>query len=167
MSSTNLPEISSLPSLPTTTQHAVIDTLFEPSQHLHNFANALFSQQQEPQQLVHSSYQDLIDAVGTYLSGLSTSSSSQDRAALFEILGSHPRLGEKSPTKLSELSKKEQANLNAAAQQTPGGGNADKDNGVAAAAAEEEEELRRLNGVYEETFPGLRYVYVVALPRGS
>ena len=142
--SASLPEIASLSTLPTDAQHAVIDTLFEPSRHLHSFATTLFDQEQQRSQPTLSSYQDLISAVGAYLNGLSASNLSEDRGILFEILGSHPRLGEKSPTKLSEMSKKEQANL-----KTGEGGSAENDT---------DEQLRRLNGVYEERFPGLRYV---------
>lgn len=145
--SASLPEITSLLALPGEAQHAVLDTLFEPSQHLRRFATTLFAQQQQQSQTRLSSYQDLIDAVGAYLNGLSTSSLPEDRGILFEILGSHPRLGEKSSAKLSEMSKKEQANL-----KTENNGSAENDT---------EEQLRRLNGVYEERFPGLRYVYGV------
>ena len=69
---------------------------------------------------------------------------STDVSAVSAILCSHPRLGEKKVE--SEQSRKEQAQLNTAG--SGGGGEREK------------EELARLNGEYEERFPGLRYVYV-------
>jgi 2-oxo-4-hydroxy-4-carboxy--5-ureidoimidazoline (OHCU) decarboxylase len=141
MSSTRLPEISSLLSLPSPTQHQVLDTLFEPSPHLHDLAASLFSQQEHPAS--YASYNDLIDTVGGSLSKLGASDSPHDREILFDILGSHPRLGEKSPAKLSELSRTEQANLKTAEDQH---------------AANTEAQLRKMNAAYEERFPGLRYV---------
>lgn len=77
------------------------------------------------------------------MTALSAANSPQDKEILEGILGSHPRLGESSPAAkehMSELSRKEQANLN------KGEGEAEK--------------LRTLNREYEEKFPGLRYVYV-------
>lgn len=66
-----------------------------------------------------------------------------------KILGSHPRLG-RPPAQvtehLSELSRKEQANLNASA------------------AEDQMERLSLLNHEYEEKFPGLRFVYVALSP---
>lgn len=60
---------------------------------------------------------------------------------LLSVLGSHPRLGEKKIE--SAHSAAEQANIQ-------------KNSSTA-----EEEELARLNQLYEETFPGLRYVVFV------
>lgn len=79
------------------------------------------------------------------MTALSAANSPQDKEILEGILGSHPRLGESSPAAkehMSELSRKEQANLN----KSEGEGEAEK--------------LRMLNREYEEKFPGLRYVYV-------
>jgi 2-oxo-4-hydroxy-4-carboxy--5-ureidoimidazoline (OHCU) decarboxylase len=75
------------------------------------------------------------------MSELSAQNSSTDRNVLFGILGSHPRLGRApaNPEHLSELSKKEQAQLNEGAE-------------------EQAEKLRALNAEYEEKFPGLRFV---------
>lgn len=83
------------------------------------------------------------------MSALSAANSPTDRDILVGILGSHPRLGQPktaaaggSAEHLSELSKKEQANLNTG-------------------AAEQAEKLRALNAEYEKKFPGLRFVYVL------
>lgn len=78
------------------------------------------------------------------MTALSAANSPQDKEILEGILGSHPRLGESSPAAkehMSELSRKEQANLNKAGE-------------------EQAEKLRALNKEYEEKFPGMRYVYV-------
>lgn len=81
------------------------------------------------------------------MSALSAANSPVDRDVLHGILGSHPRLG-RSPAAatehMSELSKKEQANLNTGAE-------------------EQAEKLKLLNAEYEEKFPGLRFVYVLWL----
>lgn len=75
------------------------------------------------------------------MSALSADNSPTDRNVLFGILGSHPRLGRPAanPEHLSELSKKEQAQLQVGAE-------------------EQAEKLRALNAEYEERFPGLRFV---------
>lgn len=133
----DLPTISSLPSLPQETQLRVLDTLFEPSPELHQLMIPLLANQTFP------SYSALIDSVGTRLSALSAANS-PDRSVLFRILGSHPRLGRApaDPEHLSELSKKEQAQLNTGAE-------------------EQAEKLRALNAEYETRFPGLRFVTFV------
>ena len=143
MPSITLPEISTLPSLPASSHSGILDTLFESSPELHTVAAPILAKQ------TFSSYDFLIEAIGTRLSALSATGSTHDRQVLEGILGSHPRLGELSPaarTKLSELSRREQANL------------AIGEDGEA--ARKEAEELSRLNRVYEEKFVGLRYVYV-------
>ena len=152
MSEPTLPEIGTLASLPTSAQRDVVDTLFEPSASLHDLATALFAQHQQQQRPSYTSYPQFIDDVRSRLSELATSDSKDDRTVLFDILGSHPRLGEKSQNKLSALSRKEQANLRSGVQ----------DEGQNSTQAE----LQSLNGVYEETFPGLRYVYARALETG-
>lgn len=133
----DLPALSSLPSLPQETQLRVLDTLFEPSPDLHQLMIPLLANQ------TFSSYSALIDAVGARLSALSAANS-PDRSVLFGILGSHPRLGRApaNPEHLSELSKKEQAQLNTGAE-------------------EQTEKLRALNAEYEAKFPGLRFVTFV------
>lgn len=134
---TDLPELSSLPELPQGQQFQVLDTLFEPSPELHTLMAPVLANQK------FSSYDGLIDAVGGRMSALSAPNSPKDRDILFGILGSHPRLG-RAPVPvaghMSDLSKKEQEQLNTGAE-------------------EQAERLRGLNAEYEERFPGLRFVY--------
>lgn len=83
------------------------------------------------------------------MSALSAPNSPKDKEILYGILGSHPRLGrppvpETGP--LSELSKKEQAQLNTGAE-------------------EQAERLKAMNAEYEARFPGLRFVYVIPTSR--
>jgi 2-oxo-4-hydroxy-4-carboxy--5-ureidoimidazoline (OHCU) decarboxylase len=93
---------------------------------------------------------DVLLAVAATVSAVSSTSpsssslaSSEDaRAPLLRILSAHPRLGEKKVE--SAQSRAEQANLRK-------GGDSE----------EVLEELKRLNGEYEERFPGLRYVVFV------
>jgi len=85
-------------------------------------------------------YSDLIASVGVQLTELSESPSTSDTAWLDQILGAHPRLGEKKVD--SAQSKAEQAQLNT-------GGD------------EETAKLRELNAEYEKAFPGLKYVVFV------
>lgn len=75
------------------------------------------------------------------LTTLAASSRPEDATPLFEILSSHPRLGEKKVD--SAQSRAEQKNLRAEGE-----------------SEEVVEGLRRLNAEYEEEFQGLRYVYV-------
>lgn len=139
-----LPPISSLPFLPQETQFRVLDTLFEPSPELHTLMAPVLANQP------FSSYAALIDAVGGRMSALYAANSPRDKDVLEGILGSHPRLGESAAKKehMSDLSRKEQANLNAGAE---------------AEGEKEKEQLRALNQEYEGKFPGLRYVYVLNL----
>lgn len=136
----DLPTLSSLPSLPQESQLQVLDTLFEPSPELHQLMIPVLANQP------FSSYASLIDAVGGRMSALSAANSPTDRNVLFGILGSHPRLGQApaNPEHLSELSKKEQEQLNTGAE-------------------EQAEKLRALNAEYEGKFPGLRFVYDLPL----
>jgi len=131
----DLPSLSSLPQQPQETQLRVLDTLFEPSPELHQLMSPVLAGQS------FSSYAALIDAVGGRMSALSAVNSPTDRNVLFGILGSHPRLGRApaNPEHLSELSKKEQAQLNEG-------------------AGEQAEKLRELNSEYEAKFPGMRFV---------
>lgn len=136
----SLPAPSLIPSLSQERHFKILDTLFEPSQDLHTLLAPVLANQ------TFSLYNSLIDAVGGRMSALSAANSPSDRAILYGILGSHPRLGRTpnvAPEHMSELSKKEQANLNAGAE-------------------EQAERLKVLNGEYEEKFPGLRFVYVYA-----
>ncbi|RDW63000.1 2-oxo-4-hydroxy-4-carboxy-5-ureidoimidazoline decarboxylase [Aspergillus mulundensis] len=135
----SLPPPSSLKELPQEQQFQALDTLFESSSELHTLMAPVLANQ------TFSSYTSLIDAVGGRMSALSAANSPTDRDILVGILGSHPRLGQPKTAAaehLSELSRKEQANLNTGAE-----GQAEK--------------LRLLNAEYEEKFPGLRFVTFV------
>ncbi|KAH8425302.1 2-oxo-4-hydroxy-4-carboxy-5-ureidoimidazoline decarboxylase [Aspergillus melleus] len=137
--SSGLPPIASLPSLPEAERFRVLDTLFEPSPELHTLMAPVLANQS------FSSYARLIDAVGGRMSALSAANSPTDRSVLLGILGSHPRLGrpKAAPAEhLSELSKQEQARLNAGTEELA-------------------EKLAHLNAEYEEKFPGLRFVTFV------
>lgn len=143
--SSSLPPVSSLPSLPQEEQFRALDTLFEPSPELHRLMAPVLSNQ------TFSSYNSLIDAVGGRMSALSPKNSPTDHEILTGVLGSHPRLGRSKAADtehMSELSKREQANLNTGAE-------------------EQAEKLRLLNVEYEERFPGLRFVYVLCRSIGS
>ncbi|EEP80121.1 conserved hypothetical protein [Uncinocarpus reesii 1704] len=150
MGDARLPDIDTLPTLPPLHCNEILDTLFERSKPLHSLAESLFLQKE------CTSYQALIDFVRARLTALASSDNPDDRTILLDILGSHPRLGEKtsppnsgesralqeSPAQhLSELSRAEQSNLNEKAQE----GSA--------------QQLVALNREYEQAFPGLRYVY--------
>lgn len=146
--SPNFPSLSVLASLSENEQFRVLDTLFEPSSELHTLMSPSLKSGH------FSTYTELADSVGSQLKSLSMSQSSTDKQILMKILGSHPRLGRPPPTSnsdnnkmaaepLSELSRKEQKNLNTT---TP-----DK----------QAELLSLLNHEYEQKFPGLRFVYVV------
>lgn len=122
-------------------QFHVLDTLLEPSPELHTLMTPVLASQS------FASYPALIDAVRDRLLALSTAQSPTDQQTLMKILGSHPRLGRAPATAatttaepMSELSKKEQANLNTGAE-------------------EQAERLASLNEEYEAKFPGLRFVY--------
>ncbi|KAJ5101812.1 hypothetical protein NUU61_004034 [Penicillium alfredii] len=134
----DLPPPSTLPSLSQDAQLRVLDTLFEPSPELHRLMIPVLANQS------FSSYTSLVDAVGGRMSALCAANSPTDRDVLVGILGSHPRLGRApaNPEHLSELSKKEQAQLQTGAE-------------------EQAEKLRELNAEYEAKFPGLRFVTFV------
>ncbi|KAK2808254.1 hypothetical protein FQN50_004809 [Emmonsiellopsis sp. PD_5] len=150
--SPSLPPITTLPSLPASTLTTTLDTLFESSPDLHTLILPLLTHQPFP------SYPALIAAVGARMTALSAQNSARDREVLCGILGAHPRLGERRKEALSELSRREQGGLG-------GGVGGKKEEGgegeVEAEAEVEAAQLRRLNGVYEEKFPGLRYVVFV------
>jgi 2-oxo-4-hydroxy-4-carboxy--5-ureidoimidazoline (OHCU) decarboxylase len=129
-----LPSIAVLPKLPSVERAAVLDALFEPCIALHTLSVDFLHTQ------TFESYNDLIASIGVQLTDLSESTSTSDTEWLDKILGAHPRLGEKKVE--SAQSKAEQAQLNT-------GG------------VEEASKLRQLNEEYENTFPGLRYVYEV------
>lgn len=147
-----LPEISSLSSLPILSQLQALDTLFEPSESLHALIIPILEEDR------FTSYNGLVDAVEGRLRGLAGDKDA-DVNTLYNILGSHPRLGENAAAAatsesadsqkphLSDLSKLEQANLVSASASV-------------SQAQEEARKLMELNREYEERFPGLRYVYV-------
>lgn len=144
MAAPTLPPITSLPTLLLDDQLKALDTLFEPSPELHTILQPILSSNQPFQ-----SYDALIDTIHTKLSALSATSNPQQKQTLYGILGSHPRLGAASPAAqagLSELSRREQANINKSAQNEQ-------------AAADQAARLSALNKEYEEQYPGLRYVY--------
>ncbi|AEO69736.1 uncharacterized protein THITE_2080925 [Thermothielavioides terrestris NRRL 8126] len=150
----SLPPISALPTLPTAAQTAALDLLFEPSPALHALALPTL------RAAAFASYPDLIAAAGDddgdQLKNSAQAKAKKAKADLYAILGSHPRLGERSHggktktedaaagagTTMSALSREEQRHLR------------DGADGEGAAAAE----LARLNAAYEARFPGLRYV---------
>lgn len=137
MSSFTLPQIDAIPSLSTIERSSVLDALFEPCQALRNLSL----------DLLHStkfdSYNDLIASIGVELTELSESPSKSDTEWLDQILGAHPRLGDKKVE--STQSQAEQAQLNTGGE-------------------DETVKLRELNSEYEKTFPGLRYVYGAPSP---
>jgi hypothetical protein len=143
----SLPDVSTVPSLPTPSQAEVLSLLFEPSPTLISRFTPLLSKQE------FESYDSLISAVGYQLRELAESEDGQDRTALQDILSSHPRLGEKKVH--SALSRMEQRAMEAASHTGPEPDEAKK--------LEEQETLRGLNEEYERTFPGLRYVYGVSI----
>lgn len=144
MASPTLPPLASFSSMPMAEQLRVIDTLFEQSPELHELLRPILSEH------VFTTYGQLIDAIYDRMTTLYATSDLQKKQALFGILGSHPRLGASSPSaqaNLSELSRREQANINKSTQEQ---------------ASDQAARLSNLNREYEEKYPGLRYVYVFA-----
>ncbi|MCJ1290735.1 hypothetical protein MMC34_002277 [Xylographa carneopallida] len=131
MGSSDLPPISTLPSLSSTERAAVLDLLFEPCVQLHTLSVALLQERTFP------SYDDMIASIGVQLTDLAQSTSTSDKEWLESILAAHPRLGDKKID--SSQSRMEQAQLNMG-----------EDDGS--------KYLAKLNEEYEATFPGLRYV---------
>ncbi|KIV92922.1 hypothetical protein, variant 2 [Exophiala mesophila] len=138
---TQLPPITTIPSLTTDERAAILDTLFEKCAPLHTLSVSLLREK------TFTSYDELIAAVGQQLMSLYDSNLESDDKWLVSILAAHPRLGEKKVE--SAQSRAEQAKMNAA-------------DGAAGAASEDiAERLANLNQVYEDKFPGLRYVVFV------
>ncbi|PCG95679.1 Oxo-4-hydroxy-4-carboxy-5-ureidoimidazoline decarboxylase [Penicillium occitanis (nom. inval.)] len=149
MATPSLPPITSLPTLPFSAQLAALDTLFEPSPDLHTILQPILSSASSNHPF--QSYDTLIDTIHAQLSALSTTTDPQQKQTLYNILGSHPCLGASSPAAqagLSELSRREQANINKSAENEQ----------QAEAAADQAVRLSKLNMEYEEKYPGLRYV---------
>ncbi|KAL8701113.1 MAG: hypothetical protein Q9224_000648 [Gallowayella concinna] len=134
MESARLPPVATLPDLSTEERAAVLDQLFEPCIPLHTISVNLL------RETSFKSYTDLVGSIGLQLTALAQSSSASDSEWLQDILAAHPRLGQ---TKVeSTLSRAEQAQLNVGGESSA-------------------QSLTELNLLYEQTFPGLRYVVYV------
>ncbi|KPI38456.1 putative allantoinase 1 [Cyphellophora attinorum] len=145
-----LPPTSQLPNLDATSRAQVLDLLFEPSTQLHTLSVTAIAEQH------FASYADLIDFVGTQFTTLLNSNLESDQKWLIDILGAHPRLGEKKVD--SAMSRAEQAAMKAA-ESAKGAGSGGDDAEIAS-------KLKALNEAYEEAFPGLKYVtFVNGRPR--
>ena len=142
----SLPPITVIPDLDPIARAQILDLLFEPSTQLHTLSVTPIAEEH------FSSYADLIAFVGRQFSALLNSDLESDQKWLDIILGAHPRLGEKKVD--SALSRQEQAAMKAAESATGSGSQSQADSEDVAA------KLADLNKRYEETFPGLRYVYV-------
>ncbi|TPX16815.1 uncharacterized protein E0L32_003377 [Thyridium curvatum] len=134
----SLPDIASLSSLADSTLGDALDLLFEPTRDLHALAIPTM------RSITFTSYPELIDTIRDQLLTIQSAVHSDPtaRQPLLNILGSHPRLGQKKVE--SAQSAAEQAQLRSGR-----------------AGAGEEDELARVNEEYEERFPGLRYVVFV------
>lgn len=126
-----LPAVRAIPHISTEERAAVLDRLFEPSIPLHTLSVSLL------QEKTFDSYEDMIDSIGLQLTHLAESSSTSDKDWLESILAAHPRLGQSKVE--SAQSRTEQAQLNT-------------EDDVS------RQSLSQLNDLYEQTFPGLRYV---------
>ncbi|KAL8705698.1 MAG: hypothetical protein Q9201_001218 [Fulgogasparrea decipioides] len=134
MTSGPLPAITTIPRLCTEERAAILDRLFEPCVPLHTLSVSLLHDE------TFESYDDLISSIGVQLTELAESSSKSDCEWLHSILAAHPRLGESNIK--SSQSRSEQAQLSM-----------DEDTS--------DESLPQLNALYEQTFPGLRYMCAV------
>ncbi|KAI5286896.1 hypothetical protein KEM54_006417 [Ascosphaera aggregata] len=176
---TRLPPARTLQNLSVEEQSAVVDTLFEHSPVLRSVILPLIAQNFYP------SYPALIAHVGDRLAYMLHTGEIDKIDA---ILSAHPRLGERRE-RVSDLSRMEQANLNNTTsstsqeqqqqqQQTDSTATESQDNGGSGRREETghmhrisgnigiSNELRRWNELYEERFPGLRYVtFVNSRPR--
>lgn len=133
-----LPALATIPQLPAAERALLLDRLFEPCVPLHTLSLSLL--QQNP----FASYDELIGSVGLQLTALANSSSTSDAAWLQTILAAHPRLGQGKVE--SSQSRSEQAQLNTGSESSA-------------------QSLAELNHLYEQTFPGLRYVCVRWAPQ--
>ncbi|KAH3671908.1 hypothetical protein OGAPHI_000094 [Ogataea philodendri] len=135
----SLPPSTSLDQSDAQTLKFVLDTLFEPCDTLKGYLIPLLFPKS------YSSYSQLIETARTLLLDLFDKYSKDPalKPTIDKIVSAHPRLGPpKNPnTKLSAHSSKEQAQLNA--------------DPVLA------QKLVELNDLYEQTFPGLRFVVFV------
>lgn len=101
-SSSVLPPIETVPSLPTEERAKLLDLLFEPSTQLHTLSVSLLQEKTFP------SYNDLIAAIGVQLTELANSPSKSDSEWLEDILVSHPRLGAKKVESVQSQAEQEQ-----------------------------------------------------------
>ncbi|KAL8970585.1 MAG: hypothetical protein Q9183_001444 [Haloplaca sp. 2 TL-2023] len=129
-----LPAIETVPHLSTVERAAILDQLFEPCVPLHTLSVSLLHEK------AFGSYHDLISSVGVQLTELAESTSTSDSQWLESILAAHPRLGQSNVE--SPQSKAEQAQLHSEGDSS-------------------RQALAELNDIYEQTFPGLRYVYAI------
>lgn len=125
---TQLPPAEHLGSLSNAERAAILDLLFEPSDAIHTLTEVLSR---------GSSYEKMIESIRSELNRWAGNAPTGAFRLLDDVLASHPRLGEQKVD--SQQSRAEQAQL-----QTDTGADGDA--------------LSRLNSLYEETFPGLRYV---------
>ena len=128
-----LPQVSNIPGRASSERIAILDLLFEPCQQLHTLSLGILRDQS------FTSYNDLIATIGVQLTDLAESHSTSDTAWLEKILGAHPRLGEKRVESVQSRAEQVQLKATEASQETV---------------------LMTLNEEYEQSFPGLRYVYV-------
>ncbi|KAI5307626.1 hypothetical protein KEM55_007803 [Ascosphaera atra] len=158
-----LPPVDTLPALTRAEQCATLDLLFEPSEALHNLVLPMVAQKNYP------SYPALIADVGNRIALLLRD---KEYGRLNEILGSHPRLGEKKAN-VSELSRREQESLRAAEACGSGDAALEDPQGYDQQRCQRlqhevaiENELQRWNAMYEARFPGLKFVcFVNGRPR--
>ncbi|KAI4119634.1 MAG: hypothetical protein LQ345_000539 [Seirophora villosa] len=134
MDSGRLPAASRVSRLSTAERAAILDRLFEPCVPLHTLSVSLLLEK------TFDSYDEMISSIGLQLTELAESTSTSDQAWLETILAAHPRLGQS--TIESTQSRAEQAQLNTGDDSQP-------------------HSLSHLNDLYEQTFPGLRYIVFV------
>lgn len=139
----SLPDFNTFKAADTDFQTAVLETLFEKS-------NALIKLTLEDEQFMNAvgnSYSEFIEKVRERLVQLCENQGQQEseesrRSELSDIIAAHPKLGEPKQG-LSVHSQNEQRNL----------GNGD--------TLEVQQALKHLNEVYEQHYPGLRFVVFV------
>lgn len=133
----SLPLTHLLPELPSEQKAEVLAHLFEPCSTL---AELLID---NVMQRRYDNYKEFIEACRTFLIQFLQDEEKNPRVLpkIAKIIAAHPRLGP-SRDKLSSHSTAEQSSL--------------------AGSEEEAHKLIQLNNLYEETFPGLRYVVFVA-----
>ncbi|CAN6636242.1 hypothetical protein TRVA0_015S02234 [Trichomonascus vanleenenianus] len=136
MSGYELPAASTLSKLPRAEQEEALANLFEPCPTL----NSIIIGEVLSSGPAVGSYPDLIEQVRVVLNNQLDTNEEDPRVS--KIIAAHPRLGAPKNVKLSAHSEAEQANLKAVSEA-------------------QTKRLAELNALYEETFPGLRYVVFV------